>query len=171
MTNYPSVGLTTDTSLTRGGREGHIDLPLTREVAAVRLTEGETAAMKPYNKENVVLARNLRKTMTFPERELWYHFLRAYPIRFQRQKLIGDYIVDFYCARAGLVVELDGPYHGIERQMADDEKRTKWLESQGLLVLRFQNKDVVKNLYGVTLEIDRVAKERCEVRRTTPPSV
>jgi very-short-patch-repair endonuclease len=141
------------------------------EVAAARLTEGETAAMKSYNKDNVVLARNLRKTMTFPERELWYHFLRGYPIRFQRQKPIGDYIVDFYCARAGLVVELDGPYHGIDRQMEDDAARTKALEQMGLYVLRFQNKDVVRNLYGVTLEIDRVVKERCEELGTTPQSL
>ncbi len=109
--------------------------------------------------------------MTFPERELWYHFLRGYPIRFQRQKPIGDYIVDFYCARAGLVVELDGPYHGIDRQMEDDAARTKALEQMGLYVLRFQNKDVVRNLYGVTLEIDRVVRERCEELRTTPPSI
>ena len=127
--------------------------------------------MKPYNKDNVVLARNLRKTMTFPERELWYHFLRAYPIRFQRQKPIGDYIVDFYCARAGLVVELDGPYHGIDRQMENDASRTEALERMELRVLHFQNKDVVKNLYGVTTEIDRVVKERCEELGTTPQSI
>ena len=127
--------------------------------------------MKPYNKDNVALARILRKTMTFPERELWYHFLREYPIRFRRQKPIGEYIVDFYCAKARLVVELDGPYHGVEQQMSDDAARTKALEQMGLYVLRFQNKDVVQNLYGVTTEIDRVVKERCEELGTTPPSV
>ncbi len=127
--------------------------------------------MKQYMKSNVPLARALRKNMTFPERELWYHFLRNYPVRFQRQKLLGNYIVDFYCAKAGLVIELDGDYHGLEQQMADDEQRTRDLEKMGLYVLRFQNRDVVKNLYGVTQEIDRVVKERLEQRKgTTPPS-
>ena len=127
--------------------------------------------MKQYMKSNVPLARALRKNMTFPERELWYHFLRNYPVRFQRQKLLGNYIVDFYCAKAGLVIELDGDYHGFEQQMADDEQRTRDLAKMGLYVLRFQNRDVVKNLYGVTQEIDRVVKERLEQRKgTTPPS-
>ena len=108
--------------------------------------------------------------MTFPERELWYHFLRDYPIRFQRQKPIGNYIVDFYCAKAKLVIELDGDYHGIEQQVADDAQRTKDLEQMGLTVLRFQNKDVVKNLYGVTMEIDRAVKERLGQGEATPPS-
>ena len=106
--------------------------------------------------------------MTFPERELWYHFLKDYPVRFRRQALLGNYIADFYCAKAKLVIELDGDYHGIEKQIADDVQRTRDLEQMGLLVLRFQNKDVVKNLYGVTLEIDRVVKERLGQRGTTP---
>ena len=56
----------------------------------------------------------------------------GYPIRFQRQKPIGDYIVDFYCARAGLVVELDGPYHGIDRQMEDDAAALmEYMEAHG----------------------------------------
>ena len=126
--------------------------------------------MKPYNRDNVVLAKQLRKTMTFPERELWYHFLRDYPVRFQRQKSIGNYIADFYCAKAGLVIELDGDYHGDTLQMEEDAARTKDLERMGLLVLRFRNQDVVKNLYGVTLEVDRVVKECLAQRGTTPPS-
>ena len=108
--------------------------------------------------------------MTFPERELWYHFLKDYPVRFRRQAPLGNYIADFYCAKAKLVIELDGYYHGIEQQMAGDALRTKDLEKMGQRVLRFQNKDVVKNLYGVTMEIDRVVKERLEQRETTPPS-
>ena len=62
--------------------------------------------MKEYNKENIPLAKALRKNMTPWERKLWYEFLRSYPIRFHRQKAIGNYIVDFYCAKIGLVVEL-----------------------------------------------------------------
>ena len=62
--------------------------------------------MKPYRKENIPRAKELRKNMTPWERKLWYEFLRNYPLRFQRQKAVGDYIADFYCAKAGLVVEL-----------------------------------------------------------------
>ena len=108
--------------------------------------------------------------MTFPERELWYHFLKDYPVRFRRQAPLGNYIADFYCAKAKLVIELDGDYHGIEQQMEDDAQRTRDLEQMGLRVLRFQNRDVVKNLYGVTLEIDRVVKERVGRKETTPQS-
>ena len=67
--------------------------------------------MKEYNKENIPLAKALRKNMTPWERKLWYDFLRTYPARFQRQKAIGKYIVDFYIAEAKLVIELDGSQH------------------------------------------------------------
>ena len=67
--------------------------------------------MKDYNKENIPLAKALRKNMTPWERKLWHDFLRNYPIRFQRQKAIGNYIADFYCAKARLVVELGGGGH------------------------------------------------------------
>ena len=64
--------------------------------------------MKQYNNSNIPLAKALRKNMPPWERKLWYEFLRYYPIRFQSQKVIGNYIADFYCAKARLVVELDG---------------------------------------------------------------
>ena len=67
--------------------------------------------MKAYNKENISLAKALRKNMTPWERKLWYEFLRSYPLRFQRQKAIGNYIADFYCAKARLVLELGGGGH------------------------------------------------------------
>ena len=63
--------------------------------------------LKPYNPKNIPLAISLRKKMTPWERKLWYQFLRTYPIRIQRQKAIGEYIADFYCAKAQLVIELD----------------------------------------------------------------
>ena len=131
-------------------------------------TEGEN--VKPYQRENIALARKLRKHMTFPERELWYHFLKDYPIRFLRQKPIGAYIVDFYCAKAGLVIELDGVYHGIEMQMANDERRTEELQKMQLFVLRFQNRDVLDNFDGVVQEIDRIVRKRCAERAATPQS-
>ena len=67
--------------------------------------------MKPYRKSNIPLAKDLRKEMTKYEKHLWYDFLRDYPVRFQRQKAIGRYIADFYCAKAKLVIELDGSGH------------------------------------------------------------
>ena len=85
--------------------------------------EGEKK--KDYNKENIPLAKTLRKNMTPWERKLWYDFLRYYPVRFQRQKAIGNYIADFYCAKARLVIELDGGGHYTAELAKKDEMRTK----------------------------------------------
>ena len=64
-----------------------------------------------YNKHLVPLAKQLRKEMTKEERHLWYDFLRTYPVRFSRQKVLGKYIADFYSAEARLVIEPDGSHH------------------------------------------------------------
>ena len=72
--------------------------------------------MQPkHNKQLVPLAKQLRKEMTKEERHLWYDFLRSYPVRFSRQKVLGKYIADFYCAEAKLVIELDGSQHYEDR--------------------------------------------------------
>ena len=110
--------------------------------------------MKEYNKENIPLAKTLRKNMTPWERKLWYEFLKDYPIRFQRQKAIGNYIVDFYCAKTGLVIELDGGGHYTEEQFEKDNLRTKDLESMKLTVIRICNLDVDRNFCGVCEYID-----------------
>ena len=86
--------------------------------------------MKEYNKENIPLAKTLRKNMTPWERKLWYEFLRSYPIRFQRQKTIGNYIVDFYCHRARLIVELDGSQHYEGKGLLKDKIRTERIETR-----------------------------------------
>ena len=122
------------------------------------MTEGEIDNMKPYNKSNIPLAKNLRKNMTPWERKLWYECLRNYPIRFQRQKAIGKFIADFYCAKAKLIIELDGGGHYTEEQSKNDELRTKYLNNMGLKVLRICNLDIDKNFYGVCEHIDRVVK-------------
>ena len=114
--------------------------------------------MKTYNKANIPLAKSLRKNMTPWERKLWYDFLRHYPVRFQRQKALGDYIADFYCAKARLVVELDGGGHYESEQSRKDEQRTNNLESMNLTVIRFSNLDIDSNFYGVCEHIDRVVK-------------
>ena len=115
--------------------------------------------MKQYDKRNIPIAKALRKNMTPWERKLWYEFLREYPIRFQRQKAIGVYIVDFYCARAKLVLELDGGGHYTPEQKEKDNIRSKELEQMDLTVVRICNTDVQKNFYGVCEYIDRLVKE------------
>ena len=115
--------------------------------------------MIKYNKRNIPLAKILRKNMTPWEQKLWYRFLRNYPIRFQRQKAIGNSIVDFYCAKARLVIELDGGGHYKSEQMRKDCARTKELEDKNLTVLRICNLDIDRNFYGVCEYIDLCVKK------------
>ncbi len=114
--------------------------------------------MKAYNKANIPLAKDLRKNMTPWERRLWYDFLRDYPVRFQRQKAIGNYIADFYCAKAGLVIELDGGGHYTTEQRDRDAIRTKALEAMNLTILRICNLDIDRNFTGVCDVIDLAVK-------------
>ena len=117
--------------------------------------------MKQYNRANIPLAKNLRHNMTLWERKLWYDFLRQYPIRFQRQKAIGDYIVDFYCAKARLVIELDGSGHYTPEEAEKDTRRTEALNRMNLTVLRFSNLDIDQNFSGVCTYIDRAVFSAC----------
>ena len=85
--------------------------------------------MQPkHNKQLIPLARKLRKEMTREECHLWYDFLRRYPVRFLRQKVLGKYIADFYCAKAKLVIELDGSQHYENTNIEKDTVRTAFLE-------------------------------------------
>ena len=111
-----------------------------------------------YDHRNVQLAKNLRKNMTPWERKLWYCFLKTYSVRFQRQKPIDRYIVDFYCAKAKLIIELDGSGHYETESIENDRKRTEKLESLGYKVIRFTNLDVDNNFYGVCTVIDETVK-------------
>ena len=115
--------------------------------------------MKEYNKSNIPLAKTLRKNMTPWERKLWYEFLRSYPIRFQRQKAIGNYIVDFYCAKASLVIELDGGGHYTTEQIEKDKIRTKELEKMNLTIIRVCNLDIDNNFRGVCEYINLAVKK------------
>ena len=110
--------------------------------------------MKDYNKENIPLAKTLRKNMTPWERKLWYDFLRYYPVRFQRQKAIGNYIADFYCAKANLVIEIDGSQHYEDRGIEYDSQRTKYFEQCGLTVIRIPNNEINSNFNGVCEYLD-----------------
>ena len=105
-------------------------------------------------------AKALRKNMTKEEARLWYQFLCRYPQRFRRQYIIGNYIADFYCHQAKLVVELDGSQHCDPGNMEYDQQRTEYLLSQGLKVLRFSNLDVMGRFKSVCEAIDMEVKER-----------
>lgn len=110
--------------------------------------------IRKHNPRLVGNAKALRKEMTPEERHLWYDFLRYYPVRFLRQKILGNYIVDFYCARAKLVVELDGSQHYQTWGMEHDTERTAFLAGYGLRVLRIPNNEVRRDFQGVCEWID-----------------
>ncbi len=102
--------------------------------------------MLPYNKKLKEPARELRENMTDAERCLWARLrLKHLGYMFCRQKPIGDYIVDFYCPKAQLVVEVDGGQHFTEDTASNDRVRDEYMRSLGLTVLRFSNYEVLRN--------------------------
>ncbi len=98
-------------------------------------------------------SKNLRKNMTNEERHLWYDFLKQQPQTFYRQKIIGNYIVDFYCASASLVIELDGSQHFENEGKEADKARDKYLNGLGIKVLRYSNRDINQNFKSVCVEM------------------
>ncbi len=102
----------------------------------------------------------LRKNLTKEERHLWYDFLKTYPVPVKRQFVIGGYIVDFYCHQARLVIELDGSQHCTPKNVQYDMKRTNYLESQGLYVLRLSNLDVTRQFSAVCEAVDLAIRDR-----------
>ena len=112
-----------------------------------------------HNKQLTPLAKQLRKEMTKEERHLWYDYLRTHPARFSRQKVLGKYIVDFYSAKAKLVIELDGSQHYEGNGATKDAERTAFLEGYGLRVLRIPNNEVNQNFRGVCEYIDDAVKQ------------
>lgn len=116
-----------------------------------------------YNKNNIMLAKDLRKKATPQEKHLWYDFLSKYEIRFQRQKAIGNFIADFYCHQARLIIEIDGSQHFTEQGLQKDEFRTEILESYDLMIIRFTNRQINLNFRDVCEYIDEVVRERLKV--------
>ena len=114
---------------------------------------------RKHNAQLIPLAKQLRREMTKEERHLWYDFLRSYPVRFSRQKVLGNYIVDFYSAEAKLVIELDGSQHYAENEMQRDAERTAFLACYGLTVVRIPNNEVNRNFRGVCEYIDATVKQ------------
>ncbi len=99
--------------------------------------------------------------MTKEEKHLWYDFLKNYPIRFVRQKTVENYIVDFYCAKAKLVIEVDGSQHyTLDELVADDKIRTKTIEGFGLKIIRVLNGDVNNNFGKVCADLDSEIQQR-----------
>ena len=121
-------------------------------------TEGYKIERK-HNPKLTDNAKTLRKNMTKEERHLWYDFLRTYPIRFLRQKVIDNYIADFYCNEARLVIELDGSQHYEEKGLLKDKIRTEKIEGRNLTVIRVPNNEINKNFNGVCEYIDLCVKE------------
>ena len=114
----------------------------------------------PYKSGLIQRAKELRKKATPQENHLWYDYLRRYPVRFQRQKAIDQYIADFYCHAAKLVIEIDGSQHYDPGGQEHDERRTAALRKYGLDVLRFSNRDINVNFRAVCEQIDNTVKER-----------
>lgn len=121
--------------------------------------------MKTYTTALIPRAREMRSSMTEPEKRVWYGCLRQFPHRFRRQRPFGPYIVDFYCASLKLVVEIDGDSHATADGMVYDAERTAFLEGLGLRVVRFDNRDVMENLEGVYLRL----QEMLESLKHDPP--
>ena len=112
-----------------------------------------------YNKKNIILAKNLRKIATPQENRLWYGFLSKYEIRFQRQKAIDNFIADFYCHKAKLVIEIDGSQHHTNKGKEKDEFRTIILEGYDLKVIRLSNRQIDEDFNFVCRYIEYVVKD------------
>ena len=109
-----------------------------------------------YRRDLTSRARKLRHDPTPAERKLWFEFLSSHPIKFTRQKPLGRYIADFYCAKLQLVIELDGDTHFTDQGEGYDRRRTASLESERIRVLRFTNKEVMEQFEAVCQRIEEV---------------
>ena len=110
--------------------------------------------MNKTNNPNLTnYAKNLRKNMTQEERHLWYDFLKHLPLTINRQKVIGNYIVDFYCASENLIIELDGSQHYTQYGLDQDKHRDDYLKGLGITILRYTNLEIKRNFNGVCEDI------------------
>ena len=116
-----------------------------------------------HNKDLTTLSQKLRKNMTREEKQLWYQFLKSYPIQFKRQVTCGNYILDFYCSKSKLAVELNGGYHLAPQISKNDKLRTDYLNSIGITVLVFSNYEINHNFQTVCNQIDYAVKKAIEM--------
>ena len=116
----------------------------------------------PKDNSQLENARRLRREMTPHERKLWYLFLRKYPVKIYKQRIIGRFIVDFYCACAKLVIEVDGSQHYESQGIAYDAERSAFLSDLGLEILRFSNREIDREFRGVCEQIDIAVHNRLQ---------
>ena len=116
----------------------------------------------PKDNSQLANARRLRREMTPHERKLWHLFLRKYPVKIYKQRIIGRFIVDFYCASANLVIEVDGSQHYEPQGMVYDAERSQFLTALGLEVLRFSNWDIDRDFRGVCEQIEITIQNRLQ---------
>ena len=116
----------------------------------------------PKDNSQLETARRLRREMTPHERKLWFLFLRKYPVKIYKQRIIGRFIVVFYCASAKLVIEVDGSQHYEPQGIAHDTERSQFLTALGLEVLRFSNRDIDRDFRGVCEQIDITIQNRVQ---------
>ena len=115
-------------------------------------------------------AKKLRREMTKEERHLWYDFLKGLPVTVNRQKVIGHTIVDFYCAEAKLVIEIDGTQHYEQAGKEADRERDDYLKSIGLHVVRYSNRDINRSFEGVCADImTRISTSSASLRSAPSP--
>jgi len=105
-------------------------------------------------------AKALRKNMTPQEKKLWYQYLKHYPVRFYKQRIILSFIADFYCSEAKLIIELDGAQHFTAQGLAYDKERSILFSQFGLKVLRFSNHQIDTEFDAVCKEINKEIKMR-----------
>ena len=127
----------------------------------------------PRDKNLKPRSTELRTNATKQEKRLWYDFLKRYSLHFYRQRIIGDYIVDFYCPKAKLVIEVDGSQHFEDDALEYDKVRTEFLNALDLHVIRFTNKEVDENFDGVCqmIDIEVQARIKSPVTLRVPPSL
>ncbi|MBQ9117598.1 MAG: DUF559 domain-containing protein [Clostridia bacterium] len=116
--------------------------------------------MIQYNKKNLQKAKVMRRELTPWERKLWLFFLKGYPLHIYKQRLIGNYIVDFYCPKARLAIELDGSQHYEDVNLDKDTIRTEELRRLGVSVLRISNREVDTNFRAVCEYIHQEIEKR-----------
>ena len=131
------------------------------EVARPKRRDGEGGCCIMNKNSNLLnIARILRRNMTKQERHLWYDFLRNYPVKIYKQRIIDNFVADFYCYQARLVIELDGSGHYSDEGLLHDKERTAVLDQYDIQVLRFSNIDIDENFEGVCFMIDKTITER-----------
>ena len=119
----------------------------------------------PTNESLKKYAVEMRKNQTDEEKKVWYQILKGRTPKFHRQRIIGNYIVDFYCPQLRLAIEIDGYQHFYEENIEYDNKRTEYIESQDIYILRFENTEVNNDIEYVKYIINNV----CEAREKGVP--